>query len=267
LKVSILTAVLFTLTFCFVNAFAQLDPNKTYDNIIPPFNYTAKGFPEVGVQYPPVSTALKCMLYFNQPRNETARTYGQYVADWFALRGNRTNDYIVFAHDFPWPQYNLTKGWKSGLAQAHVAECFMEAYQHTEDRKYLDLAKKALMFLNVSTSEGGVKINEGVNRSWYEEYPTEGGSYVLNGHQFVLIALSKYLDIEDDPDIFLLFRDGLNALKANALQYDYGYNYSYYDRLWHPAKKYHKTHIINFERLYNITGNPDWLLIKQMFEK
>jgi hypothetical protein len=246
----------------------KLDPNETYNNIIPPVNYTARGHKELGLQYLPVHAAYQCQFYFNHARNnETARSYGLYIADWFAEHGNETDDYIIFTHEFPWRQYNLTVGWKSALTQAHVAECFMKAYERTQDDNYLTLAKKSFMFLKVPVSEGGVLIDEGNSRWWYEEYPLEGGSYVLNGHQFVLIALSKYLDIApNNQHIRELFDNGLSALKATALQYDNGINDSYYDRLEHPALKYHKTHITNFQRLYDITEDDDWLEIKKVFE-
>jgi hypothetical protein len=254
----------------------KLDPNVTYDHIIPPVNFTARGHEEAGLQHPPIAAAYKCLFYFSHVRNETASSYGLYVADWLAQRGNETAIYIIFTHDFPWHPYNLTAGWKSALAQAHVAECFLKAYEHTQDDRYLTLAMKALLFLRVPVLQGGVMIDESNNnnngserRWWYEEYPLEGGgSYVLNGHQFVLIALSKYLDIApNNQHILDLFDNGLSALKATALQYDYGKNYSYYDRLERPALKYHTTHIINFQRLYDITGDEEWLRIKKVFEE
>jgi hypothetical protein len=119
----------------------------------------------------------------------------------------------------------------------------------------------------VPVSEGGVLLDEGNNRWWYEEYPSKGGSYVLNGHQFVLIALSKYLDIEGDSTIRDMLEKGLRALKADALKYDNGINDSYYDRLHHPALSYHRTHISNFQALYNITHDEYWLKIKKVFEE
>jgi hypothetical protein len=234
---------------------------------MPPVNYTKKGHEELGLQYLPVSAAIKCAFYFNHPRNVTALSYGQYIAAWFTLHGNETDDYFIFKHDFPWAQYNLSKGWKSALTQALIAECFIKAYQHTNYEKYLTLAKKSFNFLKVPVSKGGVLIDEGNNRWWYEEYPSAGGSYVLNGHQFVLIALSKYLQIKDDKDIKELFKNGLDALEDDALLYDNGFNNSLYDRLNHPALKYHKTHIINFQRLNDITGDDFWLLVKRAFEE
>jgi hypothetical protein len=54
--------------------------------------------------------------------------------------------------------------------------------------------------------------------------------------------------------------------KGNRQNLDDGgnlsYNYSDYAREGHPALKYHKTHIINFQELYDITGDVELLRIK-----
>ena len=88
-------------------------------------------------------------------------------------------------------------------------------------------------------------------------------------HQFVLLSVNKYLQEinSNDTEIRQIFDNGLNALKIDALLYDQGYNNSYYDREWHQALKYHKTHVINFERLYNITNDVELLTIKKVFEE
>jgi hypothetical protein len=252
-----------------------LDPKVTYDNIIPPINYTIKGYKEItGLQYPPVAVANKCLFYFSHVRNETAFLYGLYVAEWLALRSHQSADgfSIYFTHDYPLSHYNLTAGWKSALAQALAAECFLEAYSYTGNSTFVDLAKKSLMFLRVPVSGGGVMIDEGNERWWYEEYPRPSGNkqpQVLNGHQFVLLSLNEYLHEIDNNDMTIrqLFDNGLNALKSDALLYDNGYNYSFYDRLGGLAKGYHNTHIINFQKLYDITGDIEWLSIKEVFEE
>lgn len=74
-------------------------------------------------------------------------------------------------------------------------------------------------------------------------------------------AISFFFSYIGQPD------NGLNALKSDALLNDNGYNYSFYDRLGGLAKGYHKTHIINFQKLYDITGDIEWLKIKKVFEE
>jgi D-glucuronyl C5-epimerase-like protein len=269
-------AILFVSNSAFLSTMpvVKLDPSVTYDYIIPPVNYTAIGIEEAGLQHTPSTASDKCLFYFSHWRNETAGSYGVYVAQWLALRGHQFGaDYVYFTYDFPWPTYNLKAGWKSGLAQGLAAECFLEAYSYTGNSTFLDFAKRSLMFLSIPIEQGGVMIDEsnnnGSKRWWYEEYPSEGGSFSLSGHQFVLIALSKYLEIDPDNQYIRELRDnGLRALKASALQYDNGKNDSYYDRLKRiPANQYHTTHIINFQRLYDITGDEEWLRIKKVFEE
>lgn len=220
-----------------------LDPSMTYDYIVKPVNYTAVG-KDVGIQYPPAAMANKCLFYFSHLRNQTAWDYGVYMADWMALR----NPDMQHRYDFDWKPYNLTKGWTSALGQAHTAECFIRAYDHTNNTKYLEYAKASF-------------IQMPRDGDWYEEYP--GGSHVLNGHQFVLLALSKYP--LEDAEIKGLLDRGLAALKADALLYDNGTN-SFYDRLGHPALKYHNTHVVNFQRIYDYTKDAEWLEIKTAFE-
>jgi hypothetical protein len=221
-----------------------------------------------------VTVANKCLFYFSHVRNETAFLYGLYVAEWLALRSHQSaNGFsIYFTQDYPLSHNNLTAGWKSALAQALAAECFLEAYSYTGNSKFVDLARNSLTFLRVPISDGGVMINEGNDKWWYEEYPRPAGNkqpQVLNGHQFVLLSLDKYLHEIDNNDTTIrqLFDNGLNALKSDALLYDNGYNYSFYDRLGGLAKGYHNTHIINFQRLYDITGDVEWLSIKKLFEE
>jgi hypothetical protein len=259
-----------------VESVVRLDPKVTYDNILPPSNISAIApNEEAGLQHPPVAAANKCLFYFSHVRNETASSYGVYVAEWLALRGHEFRDFVYFTNDYPWRQYNLTAGWKSGLSQGLVAECFLKAYSYTGNSTFVDLAKKSLLFLQVPIADGGVMIDEGNNRWWYEEYPRPAENVqpqILNGHQFVLLSLNEYLqqiDNNNDTSIIIrrLFDNGLNALKFDALMYDNGMNYSYYDRLRNPALKYHTTHIINFQRLYDITGDEEWLRIKKVFEE
>jgi hypothetical protein len=250
-----------------LKSFRVLDPKVTYDDIIPATNYTSKKYQDVGLQYPPDAVANKCLFYFSHVRNQTAWNYGVYVANWLEMRGEQSEQYIAFPYDFALPSYNLPKGWKSAIGQAQVSTCFMEAYERTNDHQYLKLAKESLLFLAVPVSEGGVMIDEGNSRWWYEEYPSEGGSYILVSHQLTLVTLSKYLEIDEDPEIRKLFANGLRALKVDAILYDNGVNDSFYDRNGAAGAQYHSIHIINFQRLYDITGDRDWLVIKQVFEE
>lgn len=250
----------------------NLDPHITYDDIIPPVDYGARGHDvgDEGKHYPAANVANKCLFYFSALRNTTATEYGIYTANWLALHGNKTDVYIAYPYDFNWPTYNLTSGWHSALAQSTVSDCFIKAYQTTKDPAYLTMAKKSLMFISVPVEQGGVRIDEGNGKWWYEEYAGQNlgdvRSYVLNGHQFVLLSMHNYLKLDYDPSIKQMFDNGLKAFEEDAHLYDHGINNSWYDRVGHVAGKYHKTHIINSQKLYDITKDEKLLEIKKMFE-
>lgn len=248
-----------------------LDATITNDTIIPPVDYGAKGHDvgDSGKHYPPANVANKCMYYFSALRNSTATEYGVYVATWLSLHGDEHQTYIAYPYDFNWPTYNLTSGWHSALAQSTISDCYIKAYQATSDPLFLDLAKKSLMFIGLPVEQGGVMIDEGNSKWWYEEYAGQNlndtRSYVLNGHQFVLLSMNNYLKIDNDPAIRQMFNNGLKAFEEDAHLYDRGTS-SWYDRVGNVAGKYHNTHIVNTQKLYDITKDEKLLEIKKMFE-
>ncbi len=247
----------------------ELDPNVTYRDIIPPVNYGTRNGVYIGEQYPPVAVANKCLFYFSYVQNATAWKYGEYVAKWLALRAHQEGDTIYFTYDFAWKAYNLDAGWKSGMAQGLAAECFIKAYKYNGDSTFLDLAKRSLMYLEVPMEEGGVMVEECHGRWWYELYAGIEGSQprVLNGHQFVLLSIDKYLKVDNDRGVRKLFDKGLAALKFDATMYDNGNANSFYDRLRNPANNYHQAHVVNFQKLYDITQDEELLKIKGYFAR
>ena len=248
----------------------SLDPKVTNDTIIPPVDYDARGYDGLGKHYAPANVANKCLYYFSALRNSTATEYGIYTAEWLSLHGDEHQTYIAYPYDFNWPTYNLTAGWHSALAQSTISDCYIKAYQATSDPLFLDLARKSLMFIGVPVEQGGVLIDEGNNKWWYEEYAGQNlndtRSYVLNGHQFVLLSMNNYLKIDNDPAIRQMFNNGLKAFEDDAHLYENGVNNSWYDRVGHTAGKYHNTHIVNSQKLYDITKDEKLLEIKKMFQ-
>jgi len=249
----------------------KLDPNVTYESIIPVVDYESRGYEGIGKLTTPQTAALACLAWFDVKPFSLIKTQydpenGVYIADWLEKQGEYSSDYIIFRHNFHWPSYELPPGWVSGLTQGTVAECFLVAYDYTSDQKYLDLAKKSLYALAVPIDEGGILIDEGNNKWWYEAYasPDSKRSFVLNGHMFSLISLHKYLEYDNDEKIQQLFDNGLIALKETGPLYDNGYH-SFYDRLNNTASTYHIIHGILFYELYELTNDEELLELHQLF--
>lgn len=152
--------------------------------------------------------------------------------------------------------YNALKApWYSCMAQAHVAELMLAAYELSSDKKYYDAAEYSLNYIKVLVLNGGGAINVD-GGLWYEEYvyPLEAQcAHVLNGHLFVLDALywMKYYDKTWE----YFYNSGVNAVAANLHLYD-SYVWSWYDRngiLAHAG--YHQLHIEQLTRLNSLYPN------------
>lgn len=93
-------------------------------------------------------------------------------------------------------------------------------------QKYLNAALKATGLFHKLAKDGGVKAIFLKEYTWYEEYPTQPSSFVLNGFIFSLLGLydlaeaSRSAGIQSDAES--LYKDGLRSLKALAMLYDTG---------------------------------------------
>src|SRR5690242_3814977 len=94
---------------------------------IPILNYdTVKGV-EIGIQRNPV-TVVKVALDNYSNYQKTGDEHSKRVflnnADWLVnnavLHGN--GNYSLLEYDFPWPEYNLTAPWYSGMAQGQALQ-------------------------------------------------------------------------------------------------------------------------------------------------
>lgn len=98
--------------------------------------------------------------------------------------------------DGAWPHgmrmphtYYLLPPWISAMAQGEGASVLIRLHAITGDERYREAAIKAMLPMDVPTSSGGARAQLG-GGYFPEEYPTEPGSYVLNGALFALWGLA-----------------------------------------------------------------------------
>jgi heparosan-N-sulfate-glucuronate 5-epimerase len=162
-------------------------------------------------------------------------------------------NYSILEYDFPWPIYNMTPKWRSGMAQGQAIQALVKAHEITGDANYIDTAHMLLNSFFVKVKDGGVTYKTPTGW-WYEEYADIGGkeSRVLNGMMYTLLGIHEYYQYTGDNNAKHLFDQGIVALKNNLSLYDHN-GYSYYDILGSPAWEYHNVHIELSGQLYNIT--------------
>ncbi|MEM6736266.1 MAG: D-glucuronyl C5-epimerase family protein [Bacteroidota bacterium] len=152
------------------------------------------------------------------------------ILDWFH------NNKEIFKDTYIWPspienkKYNLKKGWVSGMYQGQVISLFLRAYQLIGDEKYLAIPDAAINLFKYDTQEGGVIRIDEKGYLWIEEYPSQTGSYVLNGFIYAVLGLIDYFRITRSAEVKELIDHSLYTLKSNVKNYDLGY-WSKYDLL------------------------------------
>jgi O-antigen/teichoic acid export membrane protein len=181
------------------------------------------------------------------------------VAEYFVHSGIRCRvgetPFCVWPYEFDYPSYGITQPWYSGMAQGHVMELMVAAYQLTGRDDFLNTATEAANALAIPIDKGGVAVTDGPG-IWFEEYASVScrPPEVLNGHVFALNGLWHLAQI--DGQYRALFDQGVTALKERLRQYDKGV-WSQYDLVGTPAnRKYQKIHCRQMQELYSRTGDP-----------
>lgn len=158
---------------------------------------------------------------------------------------------FTFDHLFFKDRVALTKApWYSALSQGMMISALTRATTKM-DFNYRKSIHKSLDIITKNVNNGGVKRLVFDRYSFFEEYPTEPASYVLNGFMFCLIGLYDGHKMTGESCYKDALDDGLNTLEVLLPLYDLG-NGSSYD-LTHMTSKiegpnkarnsYHRLHI------------------------
>jgi heparosan-N-sulfate-glucuronate 5-epimerase len=153
----------------------------------------------------------------------------------------------AWVHAMPMPHsYDLQPPWISAMAQGEGASLLVRLYDQTGEERFADAARRALGPLRKPVRDGGAMALLG-GCPFYEEYPTEPPSFVLNGGIFALWGCYDVGIGLDDPAATEGFDAGLDTLAQNIERWDTGY-WSRYDLFPHPvlgnvaSSAYHRLH-------------------------
>ena len=148
-------------------------------------------------------------------------------ADWFVKHQDKRGGWSVpVEHRKANGRLRLAAGWYSAMAQGQAMSVLTRAYAVTDDRKYLETARRATVLFDVPSADGGVLASL-FNLTWYEEYPTVPGTFVLNGFIYALVGLydlrSAVVEARRvDRNAERLYADGVESLHRLLPLYDTG---------------------------------------------
>lgn len=156
--------------------------------------------------------------------------------------------------------YNLEKPWLSALSQGQALSVLARAYRETQNEVYLETGHKALQVFFRPTAEGGI-LAKWNGLDYYEEYPSETPSFVLNGFIFALWGLWDFYLVSQSVEAKERYETGLLTLKECLAEYNLSFlNWSRYDL--YPFKVadiasifYHKLHIQQLKAMALLTSD------------
>ena len=188
------------------------------------------------------------------------------AADWLVNHQDERGGWPIMVERTLDDKMSLSPGWYSGMAQGQAMSTLVRAFIKTRRKKYVKAALRATRPFQIPSSQGGVLAKFMDKYSWYEEYPTSPGSFVLNGFIYGLIGLydvTSVADVEESREARRLFDDGMVSLKAMLPLFDAGSGTIYDLRHISLGKApnlarwdYHATHISQLQLLASIDNDP-----------
>lgn len=246
-------------------------PHASIADNVPVFHY-----PIIGKRYNPSFIAWWGIINLNQyliDRNSVNLKRVEASINWLQVNKKEKRDYIFWEYDFDWPNGKtvLKAPWSSGLSQALAASLFLRTYKINGEKDLIDLAKKALNMLNYHINDGGLKTTLN-GYDFYEEYPSEPSTCVLDGSLFITLAFYDLFLETGNND---LFKSSFEGIVNNLDYWNYNNLWSYYGNFGYlSSMQYHLLNITLLEVLFNITKDDrirktvnDWKMFQDSILK
>lgn len=211
---------------------------------------TTTVYPDQSVQYNPLFIARQAMDDHARIDEPGYRQKFMRATDWLYENAVIRDSVALYSYDFELPRYDLEPGWSSALAQAAILDAVYTRYTISEEPQWLTLSRYIVNSLDPEQSDLGVVLAP--EAYWFEEYPSDPHSYVLNGMNSVLLELNRYHQASGDSLAGLLFERGYNGLLLRLPEYDKN-GYTWYDGVGNLASRsYHWMHFNQLQELNEI---------------
>lgn len=220
--------------------------------------YFSEGMEASGRHWEPQKT----LKYWNVKPERDLLNEKQYYFNaaiaWLKENKKTHKGHLHFLYNFDWkyrshPEGGLSAPWWSGLTDGYAIILMLRAYDRSQDKEYLDIARELYLSTTAKIEEGG-SLNALNGCPWIEEYVDpriEPGrlSHVLNGAVYAAYGVEAYEQHSEVKSDQVPSEKLYACIKSNVEIFDRGI-WSNYDALGNSANiKYHR---INFFLLKNM---------------
>ncbi len=176
--------------------------------------------------------------------------------------------------------YTLKKGgagvtlkppWYSALSQGTSLSAYLRLHEATGNEKYRRIADsiyESFKQLKRSTDGPWVAMVDDDNYLWFEEYPHDPPTHVLNGYLTGLWGLYEYWLLTKSDESRALVEAATTTVKHYLEQYRVPGEVSWYalNQGYRGNAFYHAMHILQLRKLHRITGDSYFKKMSQTFD-
>jgi hypothetical protein len=238
--------------------------------------FDARGVPRIlgpsGVIYFPINILQYCfILHADWLETASAATSATLLNCLEVLEERKSQDdrECVWWHYFRDERYGIEPPWASAMAQGEAISLYLRLYQALGRPGLLDTAMKSYEFMTRSTSNGGVRRYDEQGNLWFEEYPSNPPSYVLNGFIYAVFGLYDLYRVTGDHRVKADIDACIDTLVRKLPSYDSGY-WSNYDLQKRELVRYYyqkNVHVPQLAVLYELTREPLFRKYKNRWQK
>ena len=173
--------------------------------------------------------------------------------EWLYLNYVESDNGIYWRYDFDFPPYRVNSGFTSCMSQGFAISLLFRAHQIFGDLRFYALAIRARdFFKNEAVDINQVNfVRKFGHLLWFEEYPSNPPSRVLNGYLFAIISLNDSLNYSADLMIADIVKEAVKELPFILKFYDLGC-WSKYD--FYPGRTatltYHRVHLLQLQYFF-----------------
>jgi hypothetical protein len=204
----------------------------------------------------PITVANWGLHYYNryiETKESPYRDRAIRLADW--LVAAQCDD--VWFIDMASPYYGIGRRWISALVQGQAIGFLARMAALLGQNQYLACARRALEPFGRTVGQGGVLARTEWG-DFYEEYPSNPPSLVLNGFVFTLFGLHDLGRLHGVARARSLYENGLSCLKRIVSCYDTGYwtRYDLFPIFRLASQEYHRLHIALLKSASRLSRTP-----------
>ena len=232
----------------------------------------------------PVWLAQTLLAYYGDGKLDESRSgvFKRYVTTILDAK-SLTNPMGILSYSFDYVagryKYPFRAGWGSAMAQGQMLSVLARAHHRFPQlRGRIDaFARRLLSPLTRSVQDGGLTYSIRIGERefpFYAEYPSKiAAPLTLNGFIFTLVGLKEYGEQAHSGEAMVLYRKGLETLRAIVPFYD-RYPLSVYDLSFithenvvaNQNPNYHKIHGAQLAYMANVEGDAQFKCIAESIE-